>query len=431
MERSSATGARAGRSKRFLAVAAVAMLAVTAGCSDDDGGEEGTGNNTDDTIAEAASLLGPENLATGDPIKVGFFSDGVTEAFDNTDELRAAEATTEYVNTHMGGIAGRPIELVTCETAGDAAKAVDCANKFITEGVVVVTQSQSAAAGSVWEPLHAAGIPTFFTQANSPEMEVDPNSFMVFNPSAVFFGLPIAVAESEDTKKIAFVVIDVPQAVEIIEQNGEILTEAGYEYELVRVPIGTADMTAQMQLVASSGAGVAHVVGNDAFCIAAFQGLNAVAYQGATSAISQCFTDATREAMPQGLEGINVLSTLALGATDDPSYQLFQAVMTEYGTNVSDVDNLTSLGGYAAIASLATALQDLSGEVTMETVVSAIKAMPESEYPGGGGMTYQCGGSAAPASPAVCTNQWLRTELDAAGNPTAYTVEDSSALFDA
>ncbi len=427
----SAVGARGRRSKRVLAAAAVVLLLAAAGCSEDD--PVSSDSNAEDTVPaqDAADLLGPDDVATGDPVKIGLVSDGVTESFDNSDELRAGEAAAAYFNQHQGGIAGRPIELVTCEIGGDPAGAADCANKLIAEDVLAVTLSQTTATEAIWETLHDAGIPTFFTQANSPDMEADATtSFMVFNPAATFFGLPIAVAEAENTTKIGFVVIDVPQAVEIIEQNDDLLTNAGIDYDVVRVPIGTADMTSQMQQVKNSGAGVVQVIGNDAFCIAAFQGLAAVAYEGAISAISQCFTDATREAMPTGLEGINVLSSLAVGDTSDPTYQMYQAIMTAYGQDVVDVDNLVAMGGYAAVAALGTALQDLTGEVTVDTVVAAIKAMPESVYPGGAGMTYRCGGSAVPTSPAICTNQWLRTELDAAGNPTTYSVEDSSDLFD-
>lgn len=43
-------------------------------------------------------------------------------------------------------------------------------------------------------------------------------------------------------------------------------------------------------------------------------------------------------------------------------------------------------------------------------------------------MTYQCGGSATAALPAVCTNQSLRTQLDAEGQPTTYEVVDSTSL---
>ena len=52
-------------------------------------------------------------------------------------------------------------------------------------------------------------------------------------------------------------------------------------------------MTSQMQQVVDSGAGVVHVIGNDAFCISAFNGLQAVGYDGEITTISQCITDTT------------------------------------------------------------------------------------------------------------------------------------------
>ena len=42
---------------------------------------------------------------------------------------------------------------------------------------------------------------------------------------------------------------------------------------------------------------------------------------------------------------------------------------------------------------------------------------------------FQCGGSAAPTLPAVCTNDSLRTELDGEGQPTSYEVVDSTELL--
>jgi len=60
-------------------------------------------------------------VATGAPIKIGVVSDGRTAAFDNTVQLRAAAAIVKYLNDYRGGIGGRPISLVTCETAGDPA----------------------------------------------------------------------------------------------------------------------------------------------------------------------------------------------------------------------------------------------------------------------------------------------------------------------
>jgi branched-chain amino acid transport system substrate-binding protein len=304
---------------------------------------------------------------------------------------------------------------------------------MVEEGVVAVALSQSGVTESVWEPLHAAGIPTLLFQAFGESLLTDEQStFAIASPLSTFYGLPISVAESEEAGEIAFVVIDVPQALSILQEGAGpgILENAGVDHEIVRVPPGTADMTAQMQQVVDSGAGVVHVIGNDAFCIAAFNGLRAVGYDGAVTSITQCITDATREGVPGDvLEGMYLTASLALGATDDPTYQLYQAVMSTYGDGVSDVENATAMGGYTAMAGLATSLEGISGDITPETVTATIKAMPSQELPGGGGVTFQFGGSAVPSQPAVCSNQWLRTELDADGEPTTYEPIDSTDLL--
>jgi branched-chain amino acid transport system substrate-binding protein len=412
-----------------VAALIVLMLPVTA-CGDDSSGGSGSGGSAD---VDVQQLLGPANRASGESVRLGMVSDGATQAFDNTDELRAAEATAEYWNEHRGGVGGRPIEVVTCETGADPAGATDCANQFVEEGVVAVALSQSAVAESVWEPLHDAGIPTMFFQAFGEGLLADEQStFVVVSPLSTLFGLPISVAETEEADKIAFVIIDVPQAVSLLDEGAgpDILDRSGIDHDVVRIPPGTADMTSQMQDVADSGAGVVHVIGNDAFCIAAFNGLRAVGYDGAITSISQCITDATREGVPgETLDGMYLTATLALGATDDPTYQLYQAVMSAYGDDVRDVVNNNAMGGYVAMGALATSLQGITGDITPQTVTDTIRAMPEQDLPGGGGVTFQCGRSAVAGQPAVCSTEWLRTQLDAEGQPTTYEAIDSTDLL--
>ena len=431
--RGGASRRRAGLRWRMLAVAAVGgLLLVACGGDDDDdaGGEEST--DTSEETSDASELLGPEDEASGEPVRIGMVSDGQLGFTDNTDELRIAEATAEYWNTHRGGVGGRPVEVVPCETRGDPGGAADCANQFVEEDVVAVAVSQSAVGESVWEPLHAAGVPSFWFQTSTQGVTTDTeSSFAMINPLTGLFGLPVSVAESEGADRIAFVVIDVPQARAGLEGLGPtILGNAGLEYDVIPIAPGTADMTAQMQQVAASGAGVVQITGNDAFCIAAFQGLQAVGYEGAITAVSQCITDATREAVPgEVLDGTFISSTMALGAEDDPAYQLYQAVVETYGQDVEDPTNATAMGGYTAMASLLSSLEGISGEITPQTVVETIKAMPETDYPGADDMTFQCGGSAIEMLPAVCTNQTLRTTLDAEGQPTEYEVVDATDIL--
>ncbi len=431
MENSGGTTAgRRTRRLRGLGLASTSVLLLSLfACGGDDDDEADAADDEATSGQEAEDLLGEENLAEGEPIRIGMVSDGVTQAFDNTDELRSAEAAAEFWNTHRGGIDGRPIEVVTCETGADPAGGTDCANQLVEEEVVAVALAQSAVADSVWEPLHASGIPTLFLQTSSEGLLADSEtSFTFANPLATLFGVPMALAESEGTDRIAFVNIDVPQALTSFESGAaeEVLSNAGLEYDLVTVPPGTADMTPQMQEIASGDAGAVFIVGNDAFCISAIQGLAAVGYDGAIGAVSQCITDATREALPDGLEGISILATMALGDETDEAYQLYQAVMGAYGQDVDDVDNSLGMGGYTVLSTLVTALSELSGEVTPETAAEAIKAMPESDYPGASGVTFQCGGTEFPSQPAVCSNQSLRATLDADGVPASYEVIDAS-----
>ena len=426
-----ASGRRIGRPRRGVAVAALGLLSLALfACGGDDDSSSSDDDNEATSGDEATELLGPEDEATGEPVRIGMVSDGATQAFDNTDELRAAQSAAEYWNTHKGGVGGRPIEVVTCETGADPAGATNCANQMVEDEVVAVALSQSAVADSVWEPLHAAGVPTMFLQTSAEGLLADPeSSFTMLNPMATLFGVPIAAAESEGTDRIAFVNIDVPQANASFESGvaGTILENAGLEYDLIKIPPGTADMTAQMQEVASSDAGVVYIVGNDAFCIAAIQGLNAVGYDGVITSVSQCITDATREAIPgDQLEGISVTATIALGDTDDEAYQLYQAVMGTYGEDVQDVDNNVAMGGYTVMASLATSLAGIEGDITTETVAEAMKSMEESDYPGAADITFQCGGTVFPSQPAVCTNQSLRATLDAEGNLASFEAIDSS-----
>lgn len=421
------------RSSRVRA-AVIGALVLGLGACGGEGSSADPDRETEETVADgdAADLLGADDPASGEPVRIGQLTEGTSATVEAGDEIPAGQAAADFLNAHRGGIGGRPIELVTCEMKVDPATAADCAHQMIAAGVVAVTMPQGAHTDAAWEPLHDAGIPFIVLSASGGGLLDDDRwTFLMVNPAAAFFGLPIALAEAEGADKVAFVIIDVPQAHDVIDADeGRTMAGAGLEFEVTAVPLGSPDMTPQMQRVAESGAGVVHILGNDAFCIAAIQGLRAVGYEGAISGVSHCFSDATRTALGADLEGISVLAPLADGAVDDPTYQLYLAVMGEYGEEVADVDSFYALSGYAAVATVAAALETIEGEVTPAAVAETIRHMPETELPAGGGVTFQCGGSAVPEQPAICTNQWLRGELDASGVPTSYSVEDASALVE-
>jgi ABC-type branched-subunit amino acid transport system substrate-binding protein len=111
------------------------------------------------TAASGGDPLGTPNKATGAPIKIGYIGDGQSASIDNTDELLAAEATVKWANDYQGGLAGHPIDLVTCTTKQDAALATDCANQMVSAGVPAVLMNVSGQGDAIAKPLQDANIP--------------------------------------------------------------------------------------------------------------------------------------------------------------------------------------------------------------------------------------------------------------------------------
>jgi branched-chain amino acid transport system substrate-binding protein len=409
------------------AAAVLAATLIVAAC----GGDDETGGGGSPASADPAELLGPERPAQGDPVRIGLVSDGHFTAGDREYELDVGQATVTYLNEHRGGIGGRPIDLVTCVTGADPANATDCGNQMIEENVVAVVVGSSAVTQSVWEPLHQGGVPVVFYGASDVAVSTDTEStFVLSSPLGGLVDLPIAAAEAEGEVKVTVVVVDIPAAIALYDSLGPSLFEAqGIELEVVKVPPGTADMTPQMQQVADSDPGVVHVIGNDTFCIAAFNGLRAVAFDGPVTTISQCMTEATVDAVPGDFfEGMRMSATAPVG-TDDPSVALYHAVVDSY----ADEEPASETGGismFTAIAGLAAPLENLSGDVTPAAVIATIKAMPEMELPGSGGLRYRCNGNAIEFAPATCTRGGLSTTLDATGEPTTYEVVGDTPIED-
>jgi branched-chain amino acid transport system substrate-binding protein len=215
----------------------------------------------------------------------------------------------------------------------------------------------------------------------------------------------------------------VPAATEFYKtQAPGIFKEAGLDFELVPVPAGTADMTPQMQRVVSENPkGVVFVLGNDSFCISAFNGLRTAGFDGTTTAIVQCLSDATRTAVPADfLDGTQIQSTAPIDTPKDPSIKQYYAVLDKFGASDVDKSRITGINMFQGLAGLNLATQKLKGEATPDSIIAAAKAMPWSEVPGTGGLHAQCGGKVQTANPAVCMPGTLAATLDATGKAKTY-----------
>jgi branched-chain amino acid transport system substrate-binding protein len=175
------------------------------------------------------------------------------------------------------------------------------------------------------------------------------------------------------------------------------------------------------RVVTNNPNGVVYVLGNDSFCIAAFNGLRTAGFKGTVTTIINCLTDATRTAVPADfLKGMQITAQAPFGDRKNSAIKQYNAVLDKYATENVDRSNIRGLAPYVALNGLNVANKDLKGDPTPAAIIAATKAMPWSVLPGTG-LHFRCNGKADPTNPASCSNNTYIASLDASGQAKSYT----------
>jgi branched-chain amino acid transport system substrate-binding protein len=423
--------------KRVAGAAVAGLLVVgAAACGgDDDSASDDTAATT--TAPASGNALGEPNPATGAPVKVGLITDGgeCAECSETAGhEEPVAKATVEWANEYLGGLGGHEIDLVVCVDDLDPGKATDCANQMIADKVAAVVIGSSGVVESSWKVLHDAGIPVVnYSLTNAALTEDDASTFILQDSESLTVSLPLGVAQDVGADVVSVIVVNLPIATE--SYGGEtpsLYEDAGIELDVVPVDLGTPDMTPQAQQVVSKNPdGVVMIVGHDAFCIPAINGLIAAGFDGTIVTISHCVTDAMRDTIPADvLDGMVIAANAPIGDESDPSMQQYQAVLDEYGASEIDPEEATPLSVYSAIAGLSIGTQGMKGEATPESVIAALRAMDNEVLPGTGGRHFRCNGKASPKAAAVCSVSLMSATLDSEGNAVSFKVLNDDPIPD-
>ena len=421
----------------------MAVLAfVAAACGEETGGDDASSAETtagDDgatSTTVSGDPLGEPNPAEGEPVTIGLMGTGADCANCSEGgalEQPAAEASIAWANEYLGGIGGHPIELVVCDNQLDPSRSIDCANEMVSQDVAaVIMGADSTVTG--WEVLHDAGIPVINQSTTQSAMLEDPDSTFVLQGSeALTVEFPIGAGQEIGADKVSIIVIDTPAATDIYtDETLQKFEDGGLEVEVIPVAFGTLDMTPQaQQVVQDNPDGLVNIVGHDAFCIPAIQGLEAAGFTGTIATISYCVTDAMREAIPsEAVEGILLAASDTLGDPNDPSTLQYNAVMDEYATSDIPRDSSSPNAIFTDIAALAIGTAGLEGEVTPASIIDAMRSMDNEILPGTGGRQFRCNGNASEANPSTCMNSGLSATLDADGFPESYTVFNDEPIPD-
>jgi branched-chain amino acid transport system substrate-binding protein len=414
------------RKRVALASGALLLTVGLAACGSDDNGDDEGSTGTPSSGAPTTSALGTPNKAQGAPVLVGFVATGKTAAVDTSDEIKGAEAVVKYANEYLGGIGGRPIELVTCEEKSVPATAQDCANQFISKKVLIVDNGSAGQSGLVYKGLQPAGIPFVGGLNSDPLIFASSSAFVIGNPLNPFGG-PAAFAKKEGNKKITLLVIDVPSASGPAKQLfPSFAKNAGAASDVVPIAPGTADMSAQVQTAISSGTDQFHLIGDPAFCTSALKAIKQLAFKGDVTILDRCINEVGAASIPGGYEGTTVIGQ-ANYAPDNDEFKLYSAVIGQ--TGLANSANASS--GYQGMLGMVRALNGAKvTDFTSAGFTAAIKAAPAAKLPLGGGATFKCDGTAIPAiSKSICSTFGVAGTAAKDGKVSTYISLDTADIY--
>lgn len=308
---------------RFVAVVVVSALALT-GCVPS---EEPVG----------------ENAATGEPILVGAIGEQTGPITAYPGIPRMLEERFKQINAN-GGVGGRPLELVYCDTQAVADQVSRCMREIVDKGAVFLLNAAVLAGADKVNPLaEAAGLPYSSTAATFPFDYTSPMSFPVITYIGATIGAAYLQAQEGCENPVAFAV-DGP-AVDFLKELSALGTEAGGGEEVtwVSFPSNTTDYAPIAQQITDL----------DPDCILPYSSetVNALMYPALMQTgwkerskdnrligyMGGVYTDGSLAEFPEFLEGTRVVDLTP--PTTDPRWEDFNAIITQLRA-----ENLGNLG---------------------------------------------------------------------------------------
>ena len=380
-----------GTKKRVMFRAA-AVLAMTAGVM-----TAGVG-------AASATSSG-SGAATGSPVTIGLISDGGGSSAIGTAALvnQGAQAAVKYVNAN-GGLEGHKVTLYICENQSTPAGGQSCANDMVQKGVVAVVEPFTGQGQTEVPTIVGAGIPYITISGASTAELTSPGAYALEGGFPAYLGAMALSAKQHGIKKVAFLVTNVPAAIQGAQALGGIVFKAaGVGLDVIPVDPGTADVTPQLQSAVSSGANALGMVGDVTLCSSFLKGYATLGLKLPRYVLSTCQDPSIEKSatLDKVLAGSYITTTTKTSKADNAEYAtIIHKFLPKVSPNADVSSNQAS--GVTPVLALANIMKSSTQPVTAAGIKQTIATDKNVVIPLSGGLTFTCNGTAIPLLKSVC-----------------------------
>jgi branched-chain amino acid transport system substrate-binding protein len=407
------------RRRPLVALAAVALLALVA-CSEpipkDATAPTSTLPGTDGCAHESSvlacapkgTMLEPylpakPTKATGTPIRIGTINQdtGAAGAFP---ELTLADRTAiDFINNELGGVDGRPIELVACNTQFSPDLSQACAQQMVAEqvdavvggidvwGTGITTLENN---GIPW----VGGIPVSFQSARSP---------VSFQFSGGIWGAVLGHGEyalrKYHAKRIAIIAADFGPITDAAKLGQQALEQRGVKTTLISVSPINADMVQALNTAVASNPDAIIALTADSGCKPAM-----VTAQQLGLKVPMMYTGAC--AAPKIVQSVNGAADGAIFNLEadldptNPDNVMYRLIASRYGPKYGYESQSAGTVSFRSMMNLYAVLRTIGGDrITRGRILEAFR--DGRDHPSFFGHPYTCDGHQLDGYPAICSPQ--------------------------
>lgn len=347
---------------------------------------------------------------TGEPLQLGMINQEESPAGSFPDLSASVQAAIEFINEELGGVNGQPIEISVCNSAGTAEGSLNCAERFIDQGVIGVLGGIDIF-GSGIELLERNGTPYI---GGIPVSMASMTSSTSFQWSGGAWAASIAfanyIAEELGAARVAIVHGEFDAINQAAEFGRAVLESHGVNVTTVPFPVISTDLGGPLSTARASNPDAVIILTADTACRPAMESWAAIGPGIPALYVGACADPNVLNSLPSTVtQGaiFNVEGIVDRSVTQ-PDFDLYQAVLDTYAPSLDPVGAATVT--FRSAMNLYAILQTL--EPSALTAANLMTALGDTrEQPSFMGHPYSCDGKQLADLIAACSPQQILTEF--------------------
>lgn len=355
------------------------------------------------------------------PIRIGFMNVDAGPIGAMPELHSSTTGAVKFINAELGGVSGRPIELVPCLLSNPLSpdESQACARQLVDAKVVAVLGGIGLSNGAALKVFQDNGIPWVGgIPVNSDEM-TSPVSFQFSGGSpGAFVAFAENAVKKNKAKKVTVLYAEYPSIKEAAIGYGAATAQAlGAKVEQVSFPLVSQDYVGPVQKAVESKPDAILVGAADTSCAPIMQALSDLKTTARIYMVGSCADakqiDEVGAAKAAGIR-FNIESRLDQTVSKSADTEIYTLAMAQYDPGTTPRSAATV--SFRSAMNLWAVLNQIGPGVTSEQIITTLRQAKERAS--FDGYPYTCDGRQIPKMPSMCASQEVIAELRA-GNTFA------------